>query len=172
MGLTSSGRWPETVSLSLLVLSICKILDAHHGEGEFSMTIHGIDETFSDSDPDVVEMAQAILEDVERNQNSETHGDYSYTDCFPEVERLAGLLKEALEDMDLFDPLPAFSAKTQDGRYGADEKHQMWKIHPTYSGLGYVVGNIMDFENIESAADAADEESRVLMAQAREEFGF
>ena len=67
--------------------------------------------------------------------------------------------------------VPAFLAKTDDGRYGADAKHQMWKIHPANSKVGYVVGNIMDLENIESAADAADEEARVLMAQAREEFG-
>ncbi len=156
-------------SLSLLVLSICKIMD--DGGDDFSMGIHGIDETLKDSDPDIVGVAQEIYKSITQSRET-SQGDYSDTDGNDDLAALAQTLKEALEDMDLFDPIPAFSAATQDGRYGADAQHQMWKIHPNYSGLGYVVGNIMDFENIESAADAADEESRVLMAQAREEFGF
>jgi hypothetical protein len=80
---------------------------------------------------------------------------------------------EEEDDMDVFDPLPKFSAKSSDGGYGADAKHQLWRIAgKKYPGLGYVVGNIMDFENIDLAADAADEEARVLMHQAREEFGY
>lgn len=76
------------------------------------------------------------------------------------------------EDFDLFDVTPEFSAVSEDGRYGADEKHQMWKILKDHPQLGYVVGAIHDFDNIEYAAEMADEESRVLAAQAREEFGF
>lgn len=34
------------------------------------------------------------------------------------------------------------------------------------------VGQVMDRENFETAVDVADEETRVLMAEAREEFGF
>ncbi len=87
------------------------------------------------------------------------------------VEEAKATVEE--DDMDLFDPLPKFSAKSSDGGYGADAKHQLWKIAgKKYPGLGYVVGNIMDFENIDLAADAADEEARVLMHQAREEFGY
>lgn len=36
----------------------------------------------------------------------------------------------------------------------------------------FEAGSVWDAENFETACDAADEESRVLMAQARAEFGF
>jgi hypothetical protein len=36
---------------------------------------------------------------------------------------------------------------------------------------GYEAGHIMDPENIECAVDAAEEEMRVMMAEARAEFG-
>ena len=73
------------------------------------------------------------------------------------------------QDLDAFDALPSFTATTEDGRYGLDAKNQLWRIvHPT---LGYMVGNVMDAENLEYAAEMADEEMRVLVAEAREEFG-
>ena len=40
------------------------------------------------------------------------------------------------------------------------------------AGTSYVVGYVMDPENFHAAVEEAREESRVLMAQAAEEFGF
>lgn len=75
------------------------------------------------------------------------------------------------QDLDAFDVLPSFTAMTKDGRYGLDAKNQLWKIYSENPALGYMVGNVMDAENIEYAAEMADEEMRVLVAEAREEFG-
>lgn len=36
----------------------------------------------------------------------------------------------------------------------------------------YPVGHVMDADNFETACDAADEELRIMLAQARDEFGF
>ena len=158
------------MSIAALTLQICTIMDK--GGDDFSMGIFGIDQSFSDSDEHCVGIAQDIYESITRNRNDEVYGDYSDTDCDDRLEKLAEQLKEALEEIALFDSLPEFSAKTEDGRYGADADHQMWKIHPNYFGLGYVVGSIHDLRNIEVAADAADDEARILMAQAKKEFGF
>ena len=61
-----------------------------------------------------------------------------------------------------------YTAKTEDGRYGLTAKGELWKLAGKHS---YEVGHVSDPANIETAADAADEESRVLMAQMRREFG-
>lgn len=62
-----------------------------------------------------------------------------------------------------------YTHKTDDGRYGLTAKGELWKIAGQHS---YVAGYVMDAENIEYAADQADEESRILFAQAAEEFGW
>ena len=76
------------------------------------------------------------------------------------------------QDLDAFDVLPPFTATTEDGRYGLDAKNQLWKIYSENTALGYTVGNVMDAKNLEYAAEMADEEMRILVAEAREEFGF
>lgn len=92
--------------------------------------------------------------------------------------------------------MPDYIATTEDGRYGltaADEYgyHNMHRIaspeaaaqfardiaeDPELARLigtdpDYHVGCVMDPANIETAADAADEEMRCLMAEAAAEFG-
>jgi hypothetical protein len=58
--------------------------------------------------------------------------------------------------------------KTQDGRYGLKANGELIRLAGRDS---FTAGFVMYPANIEIAADAADEEARVLMAQAREEFG-
>ena len=60
-----------------------------------------------------------------------------------------------------------YVAKTDDGRYGVTSEGELWKIAGRYS---YMAGYIGDPDNIEYAADEADEEMRVLTAQALAEF--
>lgn len=74
-------------------------------------------------------------------------------------------------------------ARRRDGKYALrrhpDDGHVLWvdvadtKANREFgvAGTSYVVGHVMDPENFEYAVDEAEEESRVLMAQAREEFG-
>lgn len=93
--------------------------------------------------------------------------------------------------------MSAYIARTTDGRYGltaADEYgyHGLYRIaspeaaarfaaeikaDPELAALigtnpDILVGCVSDPANIESAADAADEETACLLAAAREEFGY
>ena len=56
---------------------------------------------------------------------------------------------------------------TEDGRYGLTPAGELWKIAGRNS---YMAGYVGDPDNIEYAADEADEEMRVLFAQAMAEF--
>jgi hypothetical protein len=58
---------------------------------------------------------------------------------------------------------------TSDGRYGIPEGKpgELWRLAGEDS---YHAGDIMDPKNIESAADAAEEEMACLLASALEEF--
>tara|TARA_R100000963_G_C4555942_1_gene46832 strand:+ start:146 stop:370 length:225 start_codon:yes stop_codon:yes gene_type:complete len=60
-----------------------------------------------------------------------------------------------------------YIAKTDDGRYGLTPAGELWKIAGRNS---YMAGYVGDPGNIEYAADEADEEMRVLTAQALAEF--
>jgi hypothetical protein len=68
-----------------------------------------------------------------------------------------------------------YSSITEDGRYGlfkTDKSHsggELWRIAGTDS---WMVGHVMDEENIEYAAYMADEEIRAETAAMHEEFGF
>jgi len=84
-----------------------------------------------------------------------------------------------------------YIATTDDGRYGLTADHTLCRIatpeaaaqyaagiaaDPDLARLigtnpDYPVGSVMDAANIESAADAADEEMACLLADARAEFG-
>ena len=58
--------------------------------------------------------------------------------------------------------------KTRDGRYGLTGRGELFRLAGEHT---YMAGMVMHSENIEVAADAADEEARILMAEAKEEFG-
>jgi hypothetical protein len=62
-----------------------------------------------------------------------------------------------------------YIAKTSDGRYGLTSEGELWRLAGRNS---YMAGCVMDRENIEEAADVADEEARVLTEECRAEFGF
>lgn len=68
-------------------------------------------------------------------------------------------------------------ARRRDGKYALrrheGEGHVLWVdiTKGEMKGISYQVGHVMDPENFEYAVDVAEEESRVLMAQAAAEFG-
>lgn len=64
-----------------------------------------------------------------------------------------------------------FDSLTEDGRYGLKANGELWRITKDPANT-YMAGYVMNPANIEYAAEVADEEARVLMAQARAEFGF
>ena len=55
------------------------------------------------------------------------------------------------------------------GKYGLLANTELWKIAGEHS---YMAGYVMDPENIEVAVDNAEEDARIMWAQARHEFGF
>jgi len=62
-----------------------------------------------------------------------------------------------------------YTAKTEDGRYGLTSDGELWKLAGRNS---YMAGYVADRENIEYAAEVADEEMESLRDQCRAEFGF
>lgn len=76
--------------------------------------------------------------------------------------------------------MSTYICTSDDGRYGLTEPddlgyHTLYRIvAPDPSDpeiVDFSVGLVSNAENFETAIDAAEEESRVLIAQAREEFG-
>ncbi len=63
----------------------------------------------------------------------------------------------------------AYTRTTDDGRYGLKANGELWKITKDPADA-YMAGYVSTPENIEEAAENADEEMRVLMAEARAEF--
>ncbi len=61
-----------------------------------------------------------------------------------------------------------YTAKTEDGRYGLTSDGELWKLAGRNS---YLAGYVADCENIEYAAEVADEEMESLLADAHAEFG-
>ena len=59
--------------------------------------------------------------------------------------------------------------KTEDGRYGLTSDGELWKLAGRNS---YMAGYVANRENIEYAAEVADEEMESLRDQCRAEFGF
>tara|TARA_R110000744_G_scaffold367818_1_gene477439 strand:- start:363 stop:575 length:213 start_codon:yes stop_codon:yes gene_type:complete len=55
------------------------------------------------------------------------------------------------------------------GKYGLLPNSELWKMVGEHS---YRAGYVMNAENFESAVDAAEEDARIMWAQARREFGF
>jgi len=67
----------------------------------------------------------------------------------------------------------AYDRISGDGRHGL-KGHTVFRIVNSGAGdlVDFEVGQVMDVENFETACDAADEEARVMIAEARAEFGF
>ena len=61
-----------------------------------------------------------------------------------------------------------YIAKTEDGRYGLTSNGELWKLAGRNS---YMAGYVADREDIEYAAEVADEEMESLLADAHAEFG-
>jgi hypothetical protein len=55
------------------------------------------------------------------------------------------------------------------GKYGLLPNSELWKMVDEHS---YRAGYVMNAENFEAAVDAAEEDARIMWAQARREFGF
>jgi hypothetical protein len=55
--------------------------------------------------------------------------------------------------------------------YELRDNGELWRVFED-SECNYMAGYVMDAENLDYAIEMAEEEMRVLMAQAREEFGF
>lgn len=65
---------------------------------------------------------------------------------------------------------PEFVKTSEDGRYGLTADNVLYMRGARFGMPAVVAGSVWDAENFETAVDAVEEETRVLYAQAREEF--